>query len=59
LLTDVDQLELLRPDLLILDIMLRGGVSGWKLLDELSRNPQTATIPVIVCMADAGELVDK
>jgi CheY-like chemotaxis protein len=58
-LTDVEQLELQRPDLLILDIVLGGGASGWKFLDELSRHPHAAAIPVIVCTADTGALVDK
>lgn len=50
-------LERQQPDLLILDVVLGGHPSGWKLLDQLSRNTHTAGIPVIVCAADASALV--
>ena len=54
-----DLLEGQQPDLLILDIVFDGRASGWKLLDQLSRNPHTAAIPVIVCTADASALVNQ
>src|SRR5207237_303524 len=44
------------PDLLILDIRFGGVASGWRLLDQLGRNPHTARIPVILCTADARAL---
>lgn len=36
-----------RPDLILLDLMLPA-ISGWTLLRELSENPLTSDIPIIV-----------
>lgn len=36
------------PDALILDVMMPGK-SGWEILQTLRSQPQTATIPIIVC----------
>lgn len=38
----------LRPDLIILDVMLPG-IDGWDLLSQLRAQPTTRDIPVIVC----------
>lgn len=37
-----------KPDLVILDIMLPGGMNGFDVLEELKRNEQTKQIPVLV-----------
>jgi CheY-like chemotaxis protein len=42
-----------QPDLVLLDIRLRGTRDGWVLLDLLQLTPSTNTIPVIICSADA------
>ena len=55
----LELVERQRPDLLILDVILGGGASGWMLLDQLVRNPYTAEIPVIVCTADANALLNQ
>lgn len=44
------------PDLVILDLMMPG-MDGFSVLDELRRNPRTASIPVIV--VTAKELTNK
>jgi len=36
------------PDAIILDVMMPGA-SGWEILQTLRSQPQTATVPVIVC----------
>lgn len=36
------------PDALILDVMMPGA-SGWEILQTLRSQPQTATLPIIVC----------
>jgi len=37
-----------RPDLIILDIMLPGGVNGFDVLEALKKDPKTSATPVIV-----------
>ena len=37
-----------KPDLIMLDIMLPGGMNGFDVLEQLEANPSTKTIPVIV-----------
>src|SRR4051794_32407107 len=39
------------PDLVILDIVLRGEEQGWKILELLTLDPTTRPIPLIVCSA--------
>lgn len=47
---DVDAVKRVGPDLVILDRMLEEGEgSGWRLLEELRRDPVTARLPVVVC----------
>lgn len=40
--------EELRPALITLDVMMPGR-DGWQVLEQLRRDPKTATIPVVVC----------
>jgi CheY-like chemotaxis protein len=44
----LEQLDLLWPDMIVLDIMLPD-VDGWDLLTQLSEGPTTRGIPVIIC----------
>jgi CheY-like chemotaxis protein len=48
-----------RPDLVILDLMLGGGQSGWRVLERLREDPSTATIPVILCSAAVPALAHR
>ena len=43
-----EQLSRIQPDLIVLDIMLPD-VDGWDLLTQLTVNPESRNIPVIVC----------
>ena len=46
------KLRELHPDLLVLDLVLEQGDSGWEILEEVRRDPELATTPVILCTAD-------
>ena len=49
-----------KPDLIVLDIMLPGGLSGFDVLEQLKVNPMTKRIPVIVLTnLDSEETVAK
>jgi DNA-binding response OmpR family regulator len=37
-----------KPDIIVLDIMLPGGISGFDVLEQLKANPLTKDIPVFV-----------
>jgi two-component system chemotaxis sensor kinase CheA len=45
----------IRPDLAIIDLLMPD-LPGWAVLDAIRGNPETATLPVIVCSAAAAEL---
>ncbi len=46
----------LAPDLVILDIRIGHQESGWMILELLTLDPRTRTIPVIVCSAAISDL---
>ena len=47
---DLDRVKRAEPDLVILDHMLSEGEgSGWQLLQQLRRDPETAELPIVVC----------
>jgi CheY-like chemotaxis protein len=41
------------PDLAILDVRVESPDAGWQLLELLRLDPATATLPLLVCTADA------
>lgn len=51
----LDLIRTTRPDLVVLDIRLPD-VSGWDILQALKLDPQTGSIPVLVCSAAVQEL---
>jgi len=51
-----DFIKDVRPDLVILDLMLGREQSGWAVLQLLHDDPTTARIPVILCSAAAPAL---
>ena len=55
----VESVEFVRkvqPDLVLLDLMLGRGQSGWTILEQLRREPAMANLPVILCTAAAPVL---
>lgn len=53
-------IETEKPDLIMLDIMLPGGMNGFDVLEKLKANPLTEKIPVIVLTnLDSEEKVAK
>ncbi|HEU5423369.1 MAG TPA: response regulator [Nitrolancea sp.] len=48
-----------RPSLVILDIRMEHPGTGWHVLELLRLDPETASIPVIVCSADSRLLRAK
>jgi CheY-like chemotaxis protein len=48
-----------KPDLVVLDIRMDEPGAGWLVLDLMRLDPETASIPVIVCTADALQLREK
>ena len=48
----VERLKQLLPiDLILLDLMLRHGISGYDIFDKLRATPEFATVPVVVVSA--------
>lgn len=43
------RLRVTQPSALILDVMMSEGEGGWRFLQELKNDPETANIPVILC----------
>jgi CheY-like chemotaxis protein len=48
---DLDEIERVRPDLIILDYMFDEEQIGWQLLQKLKMYRPTASIPVVICTA--------
>ncbi len=46
----IDKAKGLRPDLILLDIMMPG-IDGWETLTRLKRDPETSGVPVIIFTA--------
>ncbi len=47
-------------DLIVLDLMLRKGISGYDIVDQLKANPRTAHIPVVIVSSlDAESEIPK
>lgn len=51
----LDLIRTTRPDLVVLDVRLPD-VSGWDILQALKLDPNTSSIPVLVCSAAVQEL---
>lgn len=52
------QIKEAKPDLIICDLIFGGETVGWALVDMLYLDPETRTIPLIVCSA-ASKLVQE
>lgn len=47
----VAAIEELRPDAVVLDLILKDGESGWKVIEEIRNNPDLRTIPIVISSA--------
>lgn len=46
---DIDEVERIKPDLIVLDYIIGGEKTGWELLQKLKMRRETAIIPIIIC----------
>lgn len=53
---DLDEIDRIKPDLIILDYIFGTEKQGWQLLQKLKMRRSTNTIPVIVCTAATREV---
>jgi len=56
--TTIDEIAAVRPDLLIVDLLL-GGASGWEIVALARADARTADVPILVCSADVIALRDR
>ena len=49
--SDLDEVEKVKPDLIILDYIFGGEKAGWQMLQKLKMRRSTANIPIVVCTA--------
>ena len=47
--TCVEEVEEARPDLLLLDVMAGDEDDGWRFVETLKWDPDTARLPIVVC----------
>jgi CheY-like chemotaxis protein len=47
-----------RPDLILLDLRMGGEEIGWAVLERLTLDPETRSIPVIVCSVAVARLAE-
>ena len=53
---DMDEVQRIKPDLVILDLIFGQEKTGWQMLQKMRMTRATATIPVIVCTAATKEV---
>ncbi len=53
------EVEQLRPDLIVLDILFRDEKTGWQMLEMLRLSRSTALIPVLICSAALREIQEQ
>ncbi len=54
-----DKVRRSRPDLVILDLVVRYEERGWQLVEMLTLDPKTAAIPLVVCSAAVRALEER
>ncbi len=56
----VERLKESRPDLIMVDLVMRGReLSGWDVIQLLRADERLASVPIIVCSADSGQLRNR
>ncbi len=54
--TTVDDIAVMHPSLVIIDLKLAGGSDGWQLLQQCCRDERLASVPLVLCSADVRSL---
>lgn len=49
--SDLDEIEKMKPDLIILDYLFGGERMGWQMVQKLKMRRTTANIPIVICTA--------
>lgn len=53
---DLDQIKVLKPDLIVLDYMWANEDASWSLLQMLRMDPATEAIPIVLCTGAVHEV---
>ncbi len=53
---DIEEVERVKPDLIILDFIFTENKVGWQMLQKIKMRRATANIPIIVCTAAIREV---
>ncbi len=53
---DLAEVQRVKPDLVILDLIFGSEKLGWQLLDKMHMTRETSSIPVVVCTAAVNEV---
>jgi CheY-like chemotaxis protein len=57
---DMHEIQELKPDLILLDILAGGSYNiGWKILERLKQSGATQSIPIIISTADLREVKQR
>jgi len=57
-LRDLVEVKQVKPDLIILDLLIGSEDFGWQFLQKLHLDPETATLPVVICTAAVSTVRD-
>lgn len=52
---DLAEVQRVKPDLVILDLVFGAEKQGWQLLDKIRMNRETAKLPIVICTAAHNE----
>ena len=55
---DLSTIAEVAPDLIVLDLLFDGDLTGWETLQALKRQASTAAIPVVICSAATKSIDD-
>ena len=56
---DLAEVAKVKPDLVILDLLIDGEILGWQLAQKMRMSRETERIPIIVCTALTGEMREQ
>lgn len=56
---DLQEVIKIKPELVILDLIMGGEKQGWQLVQKMRMSPETDAIPVIVCSAATEDVREQ